>query len=218
MTDDFERDYYTPVVYNSHKLQAEVTAIKKITNREPGLVPMRVMGLFHPEVLSRANVNEAQASLLYQTLTSPSFNPNNSAKIEEIRTRYGQEVVTDVVRCWKEIDYYNASAGHPVYVPWVEEANREMTSPEVVETIVKKYKQANEERERLSKETEKLREERTLLKTENEQLKLTVVQMRKEYEQLCVEQKKENGDNDCAARKNGRKQRQDASSWGCVLM
>lgn len=73
MTADFERDFYTPVVYTSHKLQTEVpyvfsvvryschmqiSEIKRTLTREQWLVPSKVMGIFDPEVLANANINE----------------------------------------------------------------------------------------------------------------------------------------------------------------
>jgi len=158
MTADFEADFYTPVVYQHQILTSEISEIKKMIVHQPNLVPTRVMGMFDQAVLARANINEVRAAeLLRDTLSDPMFGRKNHVKIALIRKKYGEEVLQDALRCMDELDTHNGSAGHPVILAWDDVKNREMTPPEMVVIVVEKWKQAEEEKEQLTRELSNVR-------------------------------------------------------------
>jgi len=157
MTADFDRDFYTPVVYNGDRLQKEVSEIKRVLTYEQWMVPVRPMGTFDSEVLLRANIDEEQATyLLHETLLDPNFNSDNKPLMEKIRRKYGEEVLCDALRCRAEIDQYNASAGHPVLVPWNFNEGRALTPSEMVKAVVVKTKQLSDENEELRQSVKRL--------------------------------------------------------------
>jgi len=175
MTADFERDFYTPVVYNSHRLQSEISEIKRMITYEQWMgVPTRPMGLFDPEVLARANINDEIASLLQrETLMDPNFTSSNKPLLEKIRRKYGEEVLQDALRCREEIDTYNASAGHPVLIPWDYEEDRELKPSESVRIMINKSRE-------LSHKHEDLERRHTELLVQHEELQQRIKHMRLE--------------------------------------
>jgi len=161
VTSDFERDFYNPVVCSLERLQKEISAIKKVALSKPGLVPTRTMGIFNPNVLHEAKINEHDAVILWHaTIGRVDFSQNDHRTIHEITRRYGEKVANDVIRAWKEKEEFNASAGHPVTVAWHYKHDRELTPSETVIYMVQNAYSLEERMGNLEQEFQKEKRKR----------------------------------------------------------
>mmetsp|Transcript_14541 Transcript_14541/g.37604 ORF Transcript_14541/g.37604 Transcript_14541/m.37604 type:complete len:371 (-) Transcript_14541:248-1360(-) len=129
------------------------------------VVPTKVFGRLDERLVQRKGLSERDVGLLQggclpdedgilqdvSLLGDPAFRPYNEQtgelrwqerggvlglSLEEVRDRFGQTVTSDVIRCSKELDRYDASRRVGVELPWHPKEDRELRPAEVISLVV----------------------------------------------------------------------------------
>lgn len=149
---DMIRATYWPTLKAQREAQAKLVAARE-AGVEAGkvhkdVVPVRVMGVLDPALLTSVGMTAEEISSLQDRLTHPEFYPIHVVvegddvredvdrahpELVALRFEFGEVVVDEVLRCFRELCDWNPSGRYSVSVPW--DDDHELEPAEIIKRL-----------------------------------------------------------------------------------
>lgn len=127
-------------------------AAVEASRRRPDAVPVKVMGVLDPAILTAVGMSPEDISLLQERLRQPDFYPlkvvvRGEEAVEEfdrdhpelvaLSLEFGPLAVDEVLRCFKELNDWNASSRSSIEIPWNDQTNAELKPADVIKRLAR---------------------------------------------------------------------------------
>lgn len=130
-------------------VEARAAAVEA-SKRRPEAVPVKVMGVLDPGLLTPLGMSAEEISSLQERIRHPDFHPmrvvvdgekcreefdRTHPELVSLECDFGPKAVDEVLRCFKELVDWNPSSRYSVKIPWDSSSNSELKPADVIKRL-----------------------------------------------------------------------------------